>query len=157
MQPTLAGIRTQTDVHSEKMHRPFVLVRYLPPQIEAAPRRSPFRSRHGQTPRLALEVFDKMPVRDLVAWNSMINMYAANGMPNEALTLYGRMGLDNVGLDKNLHAVNALVVHYTKCGNITEAKQIFDEMEERSIVSWTSLIVGMEALQGDGATEIALD
>ncbi|KAG6436382.1 hypothetical protein SASPL_101279 [Salvia splendens] len=136
----------------------------------------------------ALEVFDKMPVRDLVAWNSMINMYAANGMPNEALTLYGRMGLDNakpdgftlvslltacsdlgalalgrrahvymmkVGLDKNLHAVNALVVHYTKCGNITEAKQVFHEMEERSVVSWTSLIVGL-AVNGFGEEALEL-
>lgn len=136
----------------------------------------------------ALHLFDKMPARDLVAWNSAINMFAANGMPNEALTLYGRMGLEyvepdgftlvslltacselgalalgrrahvymmKVGLDKNLHAANALVVHYAKCGNIKEAKKVFDGIEERSVVSWTSLIVGM-AVNGFGEEALEL-
>lgn len=139
-------------------------------------------------PESALQVFDIMPVRDLVAWNSVINMYAANGMPNEALTLYGRMGSENVkpdgftlvslltacselgalalgrrthvymmkvGLDKNLHAANALLVHYAKCGNIEEARKVFDAMEERSVVSWTSLIVGM-AVNGFGEEALEL-
>ncbi|KAH6813547.1 Tetratricopeptide repeat superfamily protein [Perilla frutescens var. frutescens] len=136
----------------------------------------------------ALQVFDKMPVRDLVAWNSVINMFASNGMPNEALLLYGKMGLENVkpdgftlvslltacselgalalgrrshvymikkGLDKNLHAANALVVHYSKCGNIKEANKVFDGMEEKSVVSWTSLVVGM-AVNGFGEEALEL-
>ncbi|KAL8538062.1 hypothetical protein ACS0TY_000133 [Phlomoides rotata] len=48
-----------------------------------------------------------------------------------------------VGLDKNLHVANALIVFYAKCGNIIEAKKVFNELEQRSIVSWTSLIVGL--------------
>ncbi|KAK6135929.1 hypothetical protein DH2020_030329 [Rehmannia glutinosa] len=136
----------------------------------------------------ALHLFDKMPDKDLVAWNSVINVHALNGMPNESLAIYRKMGLENVkpdgftlvslltacselgalalgrrahvymkkvGLDKNLHAANALLVLYAKCGNIMEAKKVFDELEERSVVSWTSLIVGF-AVNGFGEEALQL-
>lgn len=136
----------------------------------------------------ALQLFEKMPDKDLVAWNSVINGYALNSMPNETLTLYRKMGLENVkpdgftlvslltacselgalalgrrahvymmkvGLDKNLHAANALLVLYAKCGNIREAKKVFDGLEERSVVSWTSLIVGL-AVNGFGEEALEL-
>lgn len=130
----------------------------------------------------ALQLFETMPDKNLVAWNSVINGYALNGRPNETLTLYKNMVLEGVkpdgftlvslltacaelgalalsrrahvymmkvGLDKNLHAANALLVLYAKCGNIREAKMVFDVLEERSVVSWTSLIVGL-AVNGFG-------
>ncbi|XP_073274843.1 pentatricopeptide repeat-containing protein At4g21065 [Primulina huaijiensis] len=130
----------------------------------------------------ALQLFETMPDKNLVAWNSVVNGYALNGRPNETLTLYKKMVLDGVkpdgftlvslltacaelgalalsrrahvymmkvGLDKNLHAANALLVLYAKCGNIREAKMVFDVLEERSVVSWTSLIVGL-AVNGFG-------
>ncbi|PIN14862.1 hypothetical protein CDL12_12512 [Handroanthus impetiginosus] len=136
----------------------------------------------------ALQVFEKMPEKNLVAWNSVINGYALNNRPNETLTLYRKMGLEGfkpdgftlvslltasaelgalafgrrahvymmkVGLDKNLHAANAVLVLYAKCGNIREAKKVFDGLEERSIVSWTSLIVGL-AVNGLGEEALEL-
>lgn len=60
-----------------------------------------------------------------------------------------------VGLDRNLHAANALVDVYAKCGKIREASKVFGEMEERSIVSWTSLIVGL-AVNGFGFEALEL-
>ncbi|KAL6518317.1 hypothetical protein OROMI_034018 [Orobanche minor] len=134
----------------------------------------------------ALQLFDKMPQKDLVAWNSVINVYALNGMPNESLALYRKMCLEyfkpdgftlvslltacaelsalalgrrahvymtKVGLNRNLHAANALLVLYAKCGNIMEAKEVFDGLEERSVVSWTSFIVGL-AVNGFGEEAI---
>ena len=131
----------------------------------------------------AYKVFELMPEKDIVAWNSVINGFALNGKPNEALTLYKRMGSEGVepdgftmvsllsacaelatlvlgrrahvymvkvGLNKNLHANNALLDLYAKCGTISEARKIFDEMGiERNVVSWTSLIVGL-AVNGFG-------
>ncbi|KAG6742304.1 hypothetical protein POTOM_053174 [Populus tomentosa] len=131
----------------------------------------------------AYKVFELMPEKDIVAWNSVINGFALNGKPNEALTLYKRMGSEGVepdgftmvsllsacaelatlalgrrahafmvkvGLNKNLHANNALLDLYAKCGTISEARKIFDEMRiERNVVSWTSLIVGL-AVNGFG-------
>ncbi|XP_055820265.1 pentatricopeptide repeat-containing protein At4g21065 [Solanum dulcamara] len=60
-----------------------------------------------------------------------------------------------VGLDKNLHAANALLDLYAKCGNVKEAEQVFDELEEDSVVSWTSLIVGL-AVNGFGEKALEL-
>jgi pentatricopeptide repeat protein len=37
--------------------------------------------------REAREVFDAMPFRDIIAWNSMIFAYCRNGMPDAARTL----------------------------------------------------------------------
>ncbi|XP_027171184.1 pentatricopeptide repeat-containing protein At4g21065 [Coffea eugenioides] len=137
----------------------------------------------------ALKLFEKMSEKkNLVAWNTLINGYAMNSRPNEALTLYRELGLEGVkpdgftlvslltacaelgalalggrahvymlkvGLDKNLHVANALLDFYAKCGKIREAERVFDEMEEKSVVSWTALIVGL-AVNGFGERAIEL-
>ncbi|GMH01451.1 hypothetical protein Nepgr_003290 [Nepenthes gracilis] len=136
----------------------------------------------------AYKVFEMMPVRNLVTWNSVVNAFSLNGRPNEALTLFRNMGSEGiepdgftvvgllsacaelgalalgrrthaymfkVGLNQNLHAGNALLDLYAKCGRIREAQLVFDEMRERSVVSWTSLIVGL-AVNGCGDEAIEL-
>ncbi|KAF5472548.1 hypothetical protein F2P56_009259 [Juglans regia] len=136
----------------------------------------------------AHRMFELTPEKDLVAWNSVINGYALNGMPNEALTLFREMGLEGVqpdgftmvsllsacaelgalalgrrahvymfkvGLSANLHANNSLLDLYAKCGSIRDAQKIFDEMKERNVVSWTSLIVGL-AVNGFGKEALEL-
>ncbi|GAB2242879.1 hypothetical protein Droror1_Dr00019654 [Drosera rotundifolia] len=60
-----------------------------------------------------------------------------------------------VGLDGNLHAGNALLDCYAKCGRIREAGLIFREFRVRTVVSWTSLIVGL-AVNGFGFEAIEL-
>lgn len=37
---------------------------------------------------------------------------------------------------------NALIDMYAKCGNIDAAKELFNGMPERDLVSWNSMIVG---------------
>lgn len=136
----------------------------------------------------AHRLFELMTDRNLVTWNSVINGFALNGRPNEALTLYREMGLEDVepdgftlvslltacaeigglalgrrahvymmkvGLSENLHAANALLDLYAKCGNIREAQKVFDEMEEKTIVSWTCLIGGL-AVNGFGKEALEL-
>ncbi|XP_051119920.1 pentatricopeptide repeat-containing protein At4g21065 [Andrographis paniculata] len=64
--------------------------------------------------------------------------------------------LMKVGLDKNSHAANALLILYAKCGNIREARKVFDGLGEgRSVVSWTSLVVGL-AVNGFGEEALEL-
>jgi pentatricopeptide repeat protein len=136
-------------------------------------------------------VFDEIPVRErnLVSWNSMLNGFAANGRPNEVLTVFREMmGVDftpdgfsmvsvltacaeigalalgrrvhvylaKVGLVGNSHVGNALIDLYAKCGGVDDARRVFEEMElGRTVVSWTSLIVGL-AVNGFGKEALEL-
>ncbi|PON34060.1 Pentatricopeptide repeat [Parasponia andersonii] len=52
----------------------------------------------------------------------------------------------------------ALLTMYAKCGDMDMAKNVFDEMHERSIVSWNSMIMGY-GMHGNGekALEIFLE
>lgn len=48
---------------------------------------------------IAQKVFDDMPERDLVSWNSMISCYSQGGFHQEALRTYYLMRNENVGFD----------------------------------------------------------
>lgn len=48
---------------------------------------------------LGYQVFTKMPIRDVVAWNSMIASFAQNGQPEEAITLFRQMGIEGMRYD----------------------------------------------------------
>ncbi|PUZ68408.1 hypothetical protein GQ55_2G025300 [Panicum hallii var. hallii] len=139
----------------------------------------------------AHRVFDEIPVRErnLVSWNSMLNGFAANGRPNEVLTVFREMidvdftpdgftmvsvltacaeigalalgrrvhiYLAKVGLVGNSHVGNALIDLYAKCGSVDDAWKVFEEMGMgRTVVSWTSLIVGL-AVNGFGKEALEL-
>ncbi|KAA8517487.1 hypothetical protein F0562_017780 [Nyssa sinensis] len=47
----------------------------------------------------ARSVFDRMPEKDIVSWSVMIQGYASNGLPKEALELFYRMQRENVKPD----------------------------------------------------------
>ncbi|KAM6600780.1 hypothetical protein CsatA_020389 [Cannabis sativa] len=98
-------------------------------------------SNHG---RVALDVLKEMTrmhlVFDQVALCSMLNICA---------------NIPSLNLGRQLHALifkhqayndvamgNALVDMYAKNGVIEDATSAFDEMEEKNIISWTSLIAG---------------
>eukprot|EP01018_Ginkgo_biloba_P025327 Gb_09957 [translate_table: standard] len=46
------------------------------------------------------------------------------------------------GFKSNVTVGNALVTMYSKCGNVDHARQSFDKMSERNVVSWTAMIAG---------------
>ncbi|KAL4200643.1 hypothetical protein AMTRI_Chr02g254640 [Amborella trichopoda] len=136
-------------------------------------------------PERAHQLFTEMPLKNLVSWNSIINGFAINGRPNEALTLFDRMrgghvgpgpmGLEpdgftivsllsacaelgalnlgqrvhnyaiKLGLNFNTHVLNSLIDFYSKSGVIFGAREVFDDMVERTVVSWTAMICGLAA------------
>ncbi|CAA7054604.1 unnamed protein product [Microthlaspi erraticum] len=70
----------------------------------------------------AYKVFDKMPVKDLVAWNSVINGFAENGKPNEALSLYTEM--DSKGIKPDGFTIVSLLSACAKIGALALGKRV---------------------------------
>ncbi|KAK1435941.1 hypothetical protein QVD17_01714 [Tagetes erecta] len=125
---------------------------------------------------MAKKVFDEMPERNIVSWNAMIAGYSQNNKPKEAIELFYEM--ENAGLvpieitlvcvlsacaqsgcldlgqwlylnyvkRKRVHLTvtlgNAFIDMYAKCGNIDAAVELFNEMQDKDLVSWNSMIVG---------------
>ncbi|TVU23583.1 hypothetical protein EJB05_25957, partial [Eragrostis curvula] len=58
-------------------------------------------------------------------------------------------------LERMVHVANALVDMYCKCGDVDSAKAVFDGMQQRSVVSWNSMIAGF-SLNGHGIEGIEL-
>ncbi|XP_068643456.1 pentatricopeptide repeat-containing protein At2g34400 [Aristolochia californica] len=50
------------------------------------------------------------------------------------------------GLDTDLHVCHSLITFYAKCDQMDFAKSVFDEIGERDVVSWNSLISGYSRL-----------
>ncbi|KAK7319297.1 hypothetical protein RJT34_04016 [Clitoria ternatea] len=121
----------------------------------------------------AHEVFEELPVRDVVLWNSMVTGYAQIGKFEEALRVFRRMGenglvpsrytatgvlsifsvirdFDNgcavhgfvtkMGYDSSTVVSNALIDMYGKCKCVSDALSVFDIMNEKDIFSWNSII-----------------
>lgn len=46
------------------------------------------------------------------------------------------------GLNMSVPLANALLDMYVKCGDLEEAKELFERMEEKTMVSWTTMVMG---------------
>ncbi|KAL0464104.1 UNVERIFIED_CONTAM: Pentatricopeptide repeat-containing protein, chloroplastic [Sesamum latifolium] len=133
-------------------------------------------------------VFDEMPEKTTVAWNSIIAGYALHGYSEEALSMYYEMqdcgvkmdhftysiivrvctrlasldhakqahaGLVRNGFGSDIVANTALVDFYSKWGRIEDARNVFNRMPQKNVVSWNALISGY-GNHGRGAEAVEL-
>ncbi|XP_052209945.1 pentatricopeptide repeat-containing protein At4g21065-like [Diospyros lotus] len=63
--------------------------------------------------------------------------------------------IDKEKVPKSVELCNALIDMFAKCGDVDKALRLFRDMGERTIVSWTSVIVGM-AMHGRGLESVSL-
>ncbi|KAM0939787.1 putative tetratricopeptide-like helical domain superfamily, DYW domain-containing protein [Dioscorea sansibarensis] len=121
-------------------------------------------------------VFDRMPERSVVSWNTMIAAHNHQGQDTEALELFMEMCRGGatlvteftlssvlcacaakgaifesrqlhalalkIAMDSNVYVGTALLDVYGKCGMIDGACWVFDNMSEKSSVTWSSMIAG---------------
>ncbi|MCL7043793.1 hypothetical protein MKW94_027362 [Papaver nudicaule] len=87
------------------------------------------------------QVFEDMINRDVVSWNALICGYAYNGYDSDALGLFCEMLKQvKVGLDTDSRVDNSLTDMYGKCYDLVSARFLFEEMREKSIISWNTMI-----------------
>jgi pentatricopeptide repeat protein len=104
----------------------------------------------------AQKVFDKLPDRDVVSWNSIIGGYAQAGFYNKAFELFSMM--DRLGFHRNVVTWNAIISGFFQNGEVDEALHLLCRMEvngaARNLTSWNTIIAGMVQ---NGYTDKALD
>ncbi|GLT66995.1 hypothetical protein SLA2020_393320 [Shorea laevis] len=107
----------------------------------------------------ALELFQKMMLEthDLkpnsVTMVSVLQACAALGALEQGKLIHGyilRRGFDSI-----LSVVNALIAMYARCGKLKLGQRVFDQMEERDVISWNSLISAY-GLHGFGEKSIQI-
>nr|CAD1820675.1 unnamed protein product [Ananas comosus var. bracteatus] len=81
-------------------------------------------------------VFDEMPARDVVSWNSMVAGLAKAGDMDRAFALFESIP------EKNPASWNGLICGYVCRGNMIKARELFDRMPARNNVSWITMISG---------------
>ncbi|EEF31938.1 pentatricopeptide repeat-containing protein, putative [Ricinus communis] len=84
----------------------------------------------------ARHLFDTMPQRDAVSWNSMISVYLQNNKIPDAKSLFDAFEY------KNVRTWTILLSGYAKAGLIEEAETFFRSMPERNVVSWNAMLAG---------------
>lgn len=77
---------------------------------------------------------------DAFTFTSLLSGAASVGAVGKGEQMHAR--LLKAGFVYNQHVCNSLVSMYARCGNIEAALQVFEEMGDRDVVSWTSIITG---------------
>lgn len=125
----------------------------------------------------AAKLFDEMPMRDTVSWNIMISGFLKDGSFDVGFGFFKQMQslgfyrLDQAtlttilsacdrpelgfvnkmvhclavlnGFQREISVGNALITSYFKCGFSSSGMQVFDEMLERNVITWTAIISGL--------------
>ncbi|KAF6135604.1 hypothetical protein GIB67_015457 [Kingdonia uniflora] len=76
---------------------------------------------------LAREIFDEMPKRNIVSWNSMITGYGMHGENKKALEMFSEMGIS--GVNPNEATFVCILSACTHGGMVLEGWRCFDLME----------------------------
>ncbi|KAL6137726.1 hypothetical protein ACLB2K_063015 [Fragaria x ananassa] len=75
---------------------------------------------------------------DYITIVSVISACASSGALNTGIWLHELV--KRKGFGTNVSVTNALIDMYAKCGNIDLAKDVFQKLPHKSVVSWTSII-----------------
>lgn len=110
----------------------------LPPELRSANRKITELIRGGRIED-ARAVFDKLPHRNTVTWNSMLSGYVQRRELAKARALFDEMP------NKDIVSWNVMISGYVSCRgrrHVDEGRWLFDKMHERDFVSWNTMISG---------------
>ncbi|KAL2925289.1 hypothetical protein RDABS01_023334 [Bienertia sinuspersici] len=164
----VSALKLGKSVHTHALVNGFCLDSFVQASLVA------FYSKCGEL-GIARKVFDKMPQRSVVAWNTMISGYEQNGYCKNAVELYNLMinsgfnpdsttfvgvlsacaqlgalelgslvhdYVNNHRIEVTVNLGTSLINMYAKCGNVRKAREVFDSMRDKNVVTWTTMISG---------------
>ncbi|XP_050206458.1 pentatricopeptide repeat-containing protein At3g16610-like isoform X1 [Mercurialis annua] len=142
-----------------------------------------------ETMKLCLLLFETNKTRDISLWNAIISVHLQASGADKVVALFCdllRIGLQkpdritilslisacvhlknlklaicvmtfivHKGFDKDIAISNALIDLFAKCGNVIDARQIFEALPAKDSVSWSVMINGY-GLHGDGEAALEL-
>ncbi|XP_057836797.2 putative pentatricopeptide repeat-containing protein At3g13770, mitochondrial isoform X1 [Cryptomeria japonica] len=92
----------------------------------------------------ALETFKQMQLTDVksnsTTFASILPAYARMGALEQGMEIHESI-IEGGYFSDNI-AGNALVDMYAKCGSIDKARELFDRMPQRDVISWNTMIAG---------------
>ncbi|XP_057837778.2 pentatricopeptide repeat-containing protein At1g11290, chloroplastic [Cryptomeria japonica] len=92
----------------------------------------------------ASEIFKQMQLADVkpnsTTFASILPAYAKIGDLEQGINIHRSM-MEGF-FSSNIIAGNALVDMYAKCGSIDKARQVFDKIPQRDVISWNAMIAG---------------
>lgn len=104
-----------------------------------------------------LDLYHKMELYGLcpdpVTLVGVLSSCAHLGVRSDGSEVHKR--IESSGFGSNPFLKNALINMYSRCGNLVKASEIFDDMREKSIVSWTAIIGGY-GMHGQGEVAVQL-
>ncbi|GAU18754.1 hypothetical protein TSUD_80430 [Trifolium subterraneum] len=88
----------------------------------------------------AVKLFDEMPHRNSISWTTIIHGFLSIGRVVEAERFFHAMPY----ADKDVATWNAMVNGYCNNGRVEDAICLFHQMPSRDVISWTSIIAGLD-------------
>ncbi|KAL6623530.1 hypothetical protein ACP70R_033409 [Stipagrostis hirtigluma subsp. patula] len=82
----------------------------------------------------ARKMFDEMPRRDVVSWNSAMAAMVRHGELSGARRMFDEMP------ERDIVSWNTILDGYAKAGEAEEAFELFQSMPERNVVSWSTVV-----------------
>lgn len=90
-------------------------------------------SMYGKLGRMdvARQLFDRMPVRSQVSWNTMVSGFSWNFDSDSAVEMFRLM--ESEGMEPNLVTWTSVLSSHARCGQTEETFRLFGEMRRRGI------------------------
>ncbi|XP_057837437.2 pentatricopeptide repeat-containing protein At2g13600 isoform X2 [Cryptomeria japonica] len=92
----------------------------------------------------ALETFKQMQLAgvkpDSTTFASILPACAKTGALEKGMDIH--QSIKDRGISSNVVVATALVDMYAKCGSIDKARELFDKMAQKDVISWNAMIVG---------------
>ncbi|KAF8110202.1 hypothetical protein N665_0086s0041 [Sinapis alba] len=105
----------------------------------------------------ALSLYSRMKFSGLKPDNFTYNFVfvACGNLPEIRVGGSVHSSVFKVGFERDDHVNHSLITMYAKCGNVVYARKVFDEITEKDMVSWNSMIAGY-SLAGKGEDAVGL-